>query len=148
MNTHTHCLEVRRILGAEPQCRDQLVLEHCKTCAACAAFLKEMLLLDVRLQRALTVDVPDELEARIVFRTAFRPAQRRTYIWFAAAAAVVLAVSVGLGVWQYRQNSPAMLGAALVAHVMDPQESTGTGSGTSRHPGCEFRDRGVDPRGC
>lgn len=124
MSTDITCLDVRRILGAEPGRRDALILAHCKICTACAAFRKEMLTLDRRLERALNIEVPRDLEARVVFRAEFRPERRRiSYQWLAAAAAVVLAVIVGVGVWQYRQNSPAMLGKALVAHVMNPQEA-------------------------
>ena len=50
MNTSTNCLDVRRILGAEPQRRDPALLEHCRVCAACAAFLREMLALDDRIE--------------------------------------------------------------------------------------------------
>lgn len=123
MNTSITCLEVRRILGAEPQRRDAALLEHCKLCAACAAFMKEMLGLDARLERALAVDVPEGLEARIVFHTAFRPVRRRSYPWLAAAAAVVLAVGVSFGIWYYQARSQMTLGAALVAHVTNPQEA-------------------------
>lgn len=124
MSTDITCLDVRRILGAEPERRDAPILAHCKICAACAAFRKEMLTLDRRLERALNIEVPRDLEARVVFRAEFRPERRHiSYQWLAAAAAVVLAVIVGVGVWQYRQNSPAMLGKALVAHVMNPQEA-------------------------
>jgi hypothetical protein len=123
MNTSINCLEVRRILGAEPQRRDTTLLEHCRACVACTAFMKEMLGLDIRLTHALTVDVPEGLEARIVFRTAFRSKRGRAYPWLAAAATVILAVGIGLGVWQYQRNSMAALSSALVAHVMNPAEA-------------------------
>ncbi|MBU6422104.1 MAG: DUF3379 family protein [Gammaproteobacteria bacterium] len=124
MNTKVTCLDVRRALGAEPQRRDAWILEHCKTCAQCAVFLQDMTALGTRLERALNIEVPKDLEARIVFRAEFRPVERRrTYSWLAAAAAVVLAIGIGFGVWQYQQNSPAMLGKALVARVMNPTES-------------------------
>lgn len=123
MTTTISCLEVRRILGAEPQRRGPALMEHYKVCTACAAFMKEMLSLDARLSRALTVDVPDGLEARIVFRAAFRPKHLHTYRWLAAAATVLLAVGISFGVWQYQQNSMAVLGTALVAHVTNPAEA-------------------------
>jgi Protein of unknown function (DUF3379) len=123
MSADINCLEVRRILGAEPQRRDSALMEHCKTCSSCSAFMKEILGLDVRLARALAVDVPEELEARIVFRTAFRPKPLRTYRWLAAAATVILAVGIGFGVWQYQRNSMTALSAALVAHVTNPAEA-------------------------
>ncbi len=123
MNTNINCLEVRRILGAEPQRRDPALMQHCKICAACAAFMKDMLGLDARLSRALTVEVPEGLEARIVFRTAFRPRHLHTYRWLAAAATVLLAVGIGFDAWQYQQNSMATLSTALVAHVTDPAEA-------------------------
>lgn len=124
MSTDITCLDVRRILGAEPGRRDAPILAHCKICAACAAFRKEMLTLDRRLTRALNIEVPRDLEARVVFRAEFRPAPRRVvYPWLAAAVVLVLAVIASVDVWQYRQNSPAMLGKALVAHVMNPKEA-------------------------
>lgn len=124
MNTKVTCLDVRRALGAEPQRRDAWILEHCQTCAQCATFLKDMAALDTRLERALNIEVPKDLDARIVFRAEFRPAaRRRTYAWLAAAAVLVLAIGIGFGVWQYQQNSPAMLGKALVARVMSPTAS-------------------------
>ena len=124
MNTHVTCLDIRRALGAEPRRRDAWILEHCKMCAQCAAFLKDMLALDTRVERALNIEVPKELEARIVLRAEFRASPHRRYgYWLAAAASVMLMVAGGIGVWQYRLNSAAMLGKALVAHVMNPKES-------------------------
>jgi len=123
MNTTINCLEVRRILGAEPQRRESALMEHCKLCAACSAYMKEMLGLDARLSRALAVNVPEGLEARIVFRTAFRPKRLRTYPWLAVAATILLAVGISFGMWQYQRNSMAALSSALVAHVTNPAEA-------------------------
>ena len=124
MNTSSNCLEVRRILGAEPQRRDPALLEHCKLCSACAGFMKEMLDLDARLARALSVDVPEDLEARIVLYTTFRPARRRTYPWLAAAATVVLAVGVGIAAWQVNVRERNMpLAEAVVQHVMQQPQA-------------------------
>ena len=124
MNVNVTCLEVRRALGAEPRRRDAWILEHCSLCAQCAAFMQEALALDTRVERALNIEVPRDLEARIVFRAEFHSAERRrVYPWLAAAAAVLLAVAVGVGLWQYRRNSPTMIGKALVARVMSPTES-------------------------
>ena len=124
MNTSTNCLDVRRILGAEPQRRDPALLEHCRVCAACAAFLREMLALDGRIAHALAVEVPEGLEARIVFKAAFRPARPRTYAWLATAAAALLAVGLGFGVWRMAPGPERMtLAQALVAHIQNKQEA-------------------------
>ncbi len=120
MNTSITCLDVRRILGAEPQRRDPAILQHCQTCAACTVFLKEMLALDARLERALVVEVPEGLEARIVFHTSFRHLlPQRRYAWLAAAAGMVLAVGLGVAVWQMHVRESNMpLAEAVVQRVM------------------------------
>jgi len=124
MNTTINCLEVRRILGAEPQRRDPALAEHCEGCAGCAAFMKEMRDLDARLARALTLEVPEGLEARIVFSTAFRPARRRNFRWLAAAAVVVLAVGLGFGAWRMNLHKNDMpLAEAIVQHAIQQSQA-------------------------
>lgn len=119
MNAAITCLEVRRILGAEPQRRDPAVVEHCRTCTGCSAFMKEMLDLDVRLKHALDVDVPEELEANIVFSTAFRPAPKFNYRWLAAAAVLLLVVGLGFGTWRMSlPKNDMLLAEAMVEHVI------------------------------
>ncbi|MDE2345058.1 MAG: DUF3379 family protein [Gammaproteobacteria bacterium] len=119
MSAAINCLEVRRTLGAEPHCRDPAVVEHCKACAGCAAFMKEMLELDARLKPALDMEVPEGLEARIVFNTAFRQAPRPAYRWLAAAAGLVLAVGLGVGAWRMLPRQSEMpLAEAMVQHVI------------------------------
>ncbi len=119
MNAAITCLEVRRILGAEPQRRDPAVVEHCRTCTGCSAFMKEMLDLDVRLKHALDVEVPEELEARIVFSTAFGSVRRLNYRWLAAAAVLLLGLGLGFGAWRMSLPKNDMpLAEAMVQHVI------------------------------
>lgn len=123
MNSTSHCLEVRRILTAEPQRRDSVVLEHCKTCATCAAFMQEMLSLDAQLERALAVPVPEDLEARIVLDASLKHHRRpRPVTWLAMAASLVLAIGIGAGVW-WKASSSMPLSVAIVQHIQNPKEA-------------------------
>jgi anti-sigma factor RsiW len=123
MTTTTNCLEVRRVLGAEPRRRDSAILAHCKTCAACAAFMQEMLALDVRLDRALSIPVPDDLEARIVLDASLKHQRRpRPVAWLALAASLLLAVGISAGVW-WKARTELPLAAAVIQHVKNPMEA-------------------------
>jgi hypothetical protein len=124
MNTTSHCLEVRRVLGAEPQRRESAILAHCKTCAACSAFMKEMLALDSRLDRAMAIPVPEGLEARIVLDASLKHGRRpRPVTWLALAASVVLAVGITAVVWRNVSRTEMPLTAAVVEHVRNPMEA-------------------------
>lgn len=123
MNTTSHCLEVRRVLGAEPQRRDDSILAHCKACAACAAFMQDMLALDARLDRALAIPVPEGLEARIVLDASLKHNRRpRPVTWLAMAASLLLAVGIGAGVW-WKARAELPLAAAVIQHVKNPMEA-------------------------
>lgn len=123
MNTTSHCLEVRRVLGAEPQRRDDAILAHCKACAACAAFMQEMLALDSRLGRAMAIPVPEGLEARIVLDASLKHNRRpRPVTWLAMAASLLLAVGISAGVW-WKARTELPLAAAVIQHVKNPMEA-------------------------
>ncbi|HET7175446.1 MAG TPA: DUF3379 family protein [Gammaproteobacteria bacterium] len=85
MTTAVTCLDVRRLMGAEPQRRDPAVAEHLRGCAACAAFVRDMQALDLRLERAFKVEVPEGLEARIVLDATLKHGRRAWQPWLAAA---------------------------------------------------------------
>lgn len=123
MTITTNCLEVRRVLGAEPQRRDSAILAHCKVCAACAAYMQDMLALDTRLDRALSIPVPDDLEARIVLDASLKHDRRpRPLTWLALAASLLLAVGISAGVW-WEARTELPLAAAVIQHVKNPMES-------------------------
>ncbi|HET7922024.1 MAG TPA: DUF3379 family protein [Gammaproteobacteria bacterium] len=124
MSTPSHCLEVRRVLGAEPGSQAPAILAHCRECTGCAAFLRELLALEARLERAFAVPVPEGLEARIVLDASLKHGRRaRPVTWLALAASLVLAVGVGLGLHWYTAPGELSLAAAVVEHVRNPAEA-------------------------
>ncbi|MGE5625294.1 MAG: DUF3379 family protein [Bacillota bacterium] len=127
MSTAVTCLDVRRILGAEPQSRDAGVVEHLHGCAACAAFARDMLALDARLESAFKVPVPEGLEARIALDGTLKNHPRRFQPWMAVAASAVMALV--LAAWAYRHQHPegVELADAVVKHIENPEEAQAIG---------------------
>lgn len=127
MSTVT-CLDVRRLVGAEPNLREPGVLEHCKVCASCAGFVREMQVLESHIERAFKVEVPEGLEARIALDGSLRHA-RRTWQrpWLAAAASVLMVLGIGITSYLHRHPQGQELSAAVVDHIVNPEEVTAIG---------------------
>jgi hypothetical protein len=123
MNAAVTCLDVRRILGAEPQRRDAGIAEHLKDCPACANFARDMLALDARLDAAFKVPVPDDLEARIALDGSLKNQGRAWRPWLAAAASVLMTLGLASFAWRHTHPSDATLAAAVVAHIENPDEA-------------------------
>ncbi len=127
MSTVT-CLDVRRLVGAEPNLRDAGVLEHCKSCKSCAAFVQEMQALEARIERAFRVEVPEGLEARIALDGSLKNAQPRwRRPWLAAAASVLMVIGIGVTSYLHRHPAGDDLSAAVVDHIMNPEEAGAIG---------------------
>lgn len=112
MNNMT-CIEFRRLVGADPECRDDAVLAHAGECAGCAGFREEMRGFDRQLREALRVPVPEDLESRVRLGAAFRRKPRAN--WVAMAASLVLAVGVVVALTL--NGSSQSLGSAVLAHM-------------------------------
>jgi len=123
MNASVTCLDVRRILGAEPQRRDAGIAEHLKDCPACANFARDMLALDARLDAAFKVPVPEGLEARIALDGSLKNRRRAwTNPWYAVAASVLMTVALAGLAWRHAHPSDAVLADAVVKHIENPEE--------------------------
>ncbi|MCG8435819.1 MAG: DUF3379 domain-containing protein [Gammaproteobacteria bacterium] len=109
-----NCLEFRQIIGAEPGSRDKDVLRHRLECRACGEYARKLEAMDTNLQQALKVQVPEDLQSRIMLRTALRRENRMK--WYAAAASVVLVVGMVIGVSLNALHSP-QLGKDVIAHI-------------------------------
>ncbi|MBD3649695.1 MAG: DUF3379 family protein [Pseudomonadales bacterium] len=108
-----NCLDFRRQILATPKIASEELQAHEESCASCRQFRQEILELDDNLYAALQVDVPADLEERLLQRqpTASRP---RAPYWISAAAVVVLALAATLF---YGLSGPEPVGEELVAHL-------------------------------
>lgn len=119
MNATVTCLDLRRVLGAEPQRRDPQLLEHLQSCSACAGFARELRALDTRLEQALKVAVPEELDSRIVLDASLRQPRHPWRPWLAAAASGLLTLSVAVVAYDHRHPQGEVLASAVVGHIED-----------------------------
>ena len=124
MNASVTCLDVRRILGAEPQRRDAGIAEHLKDCPACANFAREMLALDARMDAAFKVPVPEGLEARIALDGSLKNRRRAwNNPWYAVAASVLMTLALASFAWRHSHPADAVLADAVVKHIENPEEA-------------------------
>ena len=124
MNVAATCLDVRRILGAEPQRRDHGIAAHLRDCTACAAFARDLLALDQRLEGAFKVPVPEGLEARIALDgTLKNRKQPWQQPWLAIAASVLMVALLATLAWRHEHPADTTLADAVVQHIENPGEA-------------------------
>jgi len=68
MNDTMNCLDVRRTLLSDPMSGSAPLLAHVEGCAACKSFMREVRVGDTSVRKALSIDVPEGLSARIRLR--------------------------------------------------------------------------------
>ena len=123
MNMPLACLEVRRILMAEPQRRDAGIAEHLQNCAGCANLARELLALDARLEAAFRVPVPEDLEARITLDGSLKNRRSPWRPWMALAASVVMVGLLASFAWRHDHPSDVVLASDVVRHIENPDEA-------------------------
>jgi len=103
MSNEFNCAHARLAIGGDPHEQSPELSAHLATCAACTRFRSETLALDARLRAAFELSLAE-------FRKPARqasPARR-----FALAASVILALTLGAGVWLLNPQ-PALAGDVL-----------------------------------
>ena len=113
-----NCSDVHLTLGAEPSATSAEIEAHLRECAACAQFRAEMLRLDEKIRRALTVDVPalERGPSPASHTVARKPAPYPRSRQWALAASVLLALAVVLVMWGALPSHS--LAADVVSHVV------------------------------
>src|SRR5690348_8099677 len=113
------CLEFRRRLAAEPRARDTDFVAHRDSCHdGCTEAWWRAQRLERRIENALGIEAPANLDERILLAHTTRTRQRtrRWQMGLALAASLLLAIGVGTFGWN-RNASADPLPAMSVAHL-------------------------------
>lgn len=108
-----NCVEVRLLLGADPQGADPRLEGHLSVCEACRAYREEVRELDTRIRRTLLTDFP----ARAISSATESPPRRTqpTSRWLAFAASLLIAFTSAVAIWVVQ--APSALAQDVIDHV-------------------------------
>lgn len=113
------CFEFRRVCIAEPRSAAIEYRRHRETCSACATFAEKQEGFERALTKAIHVDVPPELNARLILRqTTQRAFSLNRVLAYAASVFVILGAIAGV-MWGSRSQS---LDQLVIAHILDEPE--------------------------
>ena len=117
-----NCLAARRIISTDISDISSEFKQHLMECTSCKAFYEKQLKFNGVLKKAVEVDVPDGLAARIMVAHQLNQKKeniKRRYSWSAMAASLMLVFAVG--VVTTLQAPPAIAGVIL-EHVHEELE--------------------------
>ena len=112
-----NCEDIKQAFAADPRFHDES--GHVEGCASCQAFASDMAALDLKLVKAMEINVPElqmpDLPDVDVSNVASLPVRRELpkMTWFAVAATVALAVFVG-----FQVSTPNTSGLSLEQQVL------------------------------
>lgn len=120
-----NCLEFRRLALEDPY--DPSLEEHAESCQQCNGFRAEILAMDSDIEKALNVEVPEGLAARILLNQSLssRPTQKQTYVRYAMAASFAAALVFGafqLNQDTEQQDQPEVVEVVVPAMEKDAHE--------------------------
>lgn len=121
-----NCLEYRRIQLSDPHCRDAAFIAHRGECAGCAALAERALRFERELKSAMEVEVPADLESRVLLANAFNAEARmprRRLLAMAAGGAGVLLTGGIVGGLLMRPWATFDLEQAVFAHIDEEPEA-------------------------
>ena len=120
-----NCIEFRHQLLNDPMCKTAEFYQHRDSCSACAREAIRALNFENKLHEALSVTLPDGLNARIILAQTLNNKKSRSgfqYQWLAAAAMIVLVIGLAgwLGFqWSDQQAGFLNLQTAVLNHITD-----------------------------
>lgn len=125
-----NCLEFRYLVLTDPY--DSALDEHAETCQACTRFRSEIHDMDSDAEKALAIEVPDGLAARILLNQSLSAAPRPQTKWVSYGLAASFAAALVIGLTLFN-SSPEVDGTSDIASQSD-SSSQGTQSASNLPP--------------
>ena len=110
-----NCLDFRRFRLSDPYSTDTEVLAHRVECEVCHSFEHEVRTLDKQISRALTVEVPEGLAAKILLNQSLQSKPRKPTRWYWLSMAASFFLAGIIIVYQMTVIEPVE--RALVQHI-------------------------------
>ena len=109
-----NCLAARRHITTEIANHKSELMQHIAGCSTCKSFYDKQLKFNAVLKKAVEVDVPEGLAARVMFEHQLnqkKQSRNKKYSWSAMAASIILVFAVAT--FTTLQAPPALAGAIL-----------------------------------
>jgi len=110
-----NCLEFRHACLTEPDTQDSEFHAHAESCRACRSFFEEQRLIEGRLRRALAIEPPAGLAARVILKQSFAPRRWAPHLAIAATVLIAIVATSMTQLW----NRPLSLEAEVLAHIQE-----------------------------
>ena len=110
-----NCLDFRRFRLSDPYSTDAENLSHRVECEACRGFENEVRKLDKQINKALTVEVPEGLAARILLNQSLQSKPRKPTRWYWLSMAASFFLAAGFIFYWTTVTEPVE--RALVQHL-------------------------------
>lgn len=113
-----NCLEFRHLILSDPSVKQSEADAHLETCAQCTRFKQEILNLDSDIEKALSVEVPEGLAARVLLNQSFKQSPRLQARWIQFAMAASFVVAVVFGAILLTDQEPGADAEPMLAHAI------------------------------
>ena len=111
-----NCFEFRHHTLSDPDTMDKDWLQHMKSCSNCMEFYSGINNFDSQLAAAMKVDVPGNLQSRILLQQSFTPGNKRSVTtYYALAASLLVFITVAfMTIWQHDDHD---LNELVIAYI-------------------------------
>lgn len=112
-----NCIEFRHLILTDPSAKPSEAEAHLETCAQCTRFKQEILDLDSDIEKALSIEVPEGLAARIMLNQSLKQTSLLQKRWAQLAMAASFVVAAVFGATLVTVQEPDAGAEPMLAHA-------------------------------